>query len=692
LDLLIAFPGLDSIKKKEYVEEKLEILMRPIITLENCSVQRMTPSSATDTDDGAQRKSIACGFIMEPKTIFVSNTGDTPDMESFATASPGNIDGKAASTFASNNSDAGFEMTAHFHSKTIPHVTHENSELCYQPKHVLDDDLEERTTVFCRQRKLHLDAGYDPHPEETNTFTCGEDAKNHQSGFVTSFFEKFDCPVRPSHEVVDKHVSSKNSMFDAFVQVVNCRNKRNFGSEAQLVDISEMRNAISNHFRSHNGTIPGSGVDFQDDFCLIRHNFEGTFLEYCDELVLGRTGDLFVLHTFCHLYEFDAILFSVTEPGGSIFTNIEMNDVDVFSLLYVIDFINDEEESSFSLVVPKIGSVSFPLSFTIDDADALENAKEVLKNCTSALEQAKQKLETDESNARFRNPRTNQVFRTENQRVLQLAEVAHERALETYNDIIKHDDEQRSIMASSASSRKKFDGSGSTENVQLKHPQEKPSLISSGKNINEAVSTASTASSVVEHSEEGSKATKKKKSNPFEEYENYFDKLPVWNVDLRVCEISQEIGRGVRTMRKFFNKGVLGHYDGNRCDEKGNIILAVPTLKEFFCQYPTLDRSVSPSPFRKSHALCVGGTHISGLFIDGYPLCDPILDKCFDRLGKFAIANSASSHSTANMKPIWVLSPHLPPDKINKVAHLHCFFVATRDIEYVSLICNMMLF
>ena len=56
-------------------------------------------------------------------------------------------------------------MTAHFHSKIIPHVTHEKPELCYQPKHVLDDDLEERTTVFCRQRKLHLDAGYDPHPE-----------------------------------------------------------------------------------------------------------------------------------------------------------------------------------------------------------------------------------------------------------------------------------------------------------------------------------------------------------------------------------------------------------------------------------------------------------------------------------------------------------------------------------------------
>ncbi len=681
LDHLISFPGLNPKKKQEYIDEKFEILMRPIVTLESCSVHRMTPSSATDTDDGAQRKSIARGFLMDPKKILDQ---DIDDVQSFSTAAPAKVDGSAASSFATINSDAGFEKTSEFHLKTLPHKSSElkglgTHTLCYQPKQVDIDG--ESSTVFCRQRKLHLDAGYDPNHEEPNTSMTQEDAKYQQQGFVTSFFEKFDCPV-PPYEAENIYVSRKDSMFDAFVHVVNSRNMRENGMDAEFLDISEMRSALSSHFRSHNGTIPGSGIDFQDDFSLIRHNFDGSFSAYCDELVLGRGGDPFVLHTFCHLFQFEAILFSVTEPGGTLFYNSELEDADVFSIVHVIDFV-DDEDTCYSLVVPKKGKGSDPLSFlAICDKDALAKAKDVLQNCAKTVKEAKQQIEKDESNARFRSVQANRASRTENQRLLQLAEVAYERALKTCNDLkIAHEKQPSSVLISSSSCEK---DDGSVPVSTAKVANEIADIDVAVGHSNSSMSTKQKSESLNDHEEyeeykelfhillpavdlnHKSKKKLSEKPLPFEVYKQLFDKLPVWNVDLEVCKISDEIGRGIRAKKKFVKGSVLGIYDGNRCDEKGNIILAVPTLKQFFCQYPTLDRSISPSPFRKSHALCVGGTHVSGLFIDGFPLCHPCLDPCYDRLGKFSLANSASSHSAANMKPVWILSPHLPPDKINR--------------------------
>jgi hypothetical protein len=94
-----------------------------------------------------------------------------------------------------------------------------------------------------------------------------------------------------------------------------------------------------------------------------------------------------------------------------------------------------------------------------------------------------------------------------------------------------------------------------------------------------------------------------------------------------------------------------------------------------------LDREITGADFQETHVLCLGQTHLTGLVIDGYPLCDPSLDHVRDRRGAFAAANSAASASVANAKPNWVKSPHFKPDKINNLSDRVCFFTAKRDIE-----------
>ncbi len=157
--------------------------------------------------------------------------------------------------------------------------------------------------------------------------------------------------------------------------------------------------------------------------------------------------------------------------------------------------------------------------------------------------------------------------------------------------------------------------------------------------------------------------------------------LPKWNVDLKVCVISPEIGRGIVALRTFEEKEVVGIYDGHRCDVDGNIIIERAGLRLLFKAYPQLDRRVTGDKFKLSHTLCCGRNHESGLVIDGFPLCDPILDANVDSLGRFALANSASSDVTANVAIEWLTAPDLPPDVVNKCSDKECFVVCTRRIE-----------
>jgi hypothetical protein len=127
----------------------------------------------------------------------------------------------------------------------------------------------------------------------------------------------------------------------------------------------------------------------------------------------------------------------------------------------------------------------------------------------------------------------------------------------------------------------------------------------------------------------------------------------------------------------------MGHYGGHRCDPEGNVVIRDPETDALFAQFANLnlDREMTGADFQVTHALCLGQTHLSGLVIDGYPLCDPSLDHVRDRRGAFAAANSAASASAANAKPNWVKSPHFKPDKINNLSDRVCFFTAKEDIE-----------
>ena len=124
------------------------------------------------------------------------------------------------------------------------------------------------------------------------------------------------------------------------------------------------------------------------------------------------------------------------------------------------------------------------------------------------------------------------------------------------------------------------------------------------------------------------------------------DGLPKWNVDLKVCIISSEVGRGIVALRPFEEDDVAGTYDGHRCDVDGNIVSERDSLRLFFKAHPMLDRRVTGDKFKLSHAVSCGRNKDAGMVIDGHPLCHPMLDANIDSLGRFALANSASSGVT----------------------------------------------
>ena len=112
----------------------------------------------------------------------------------------------------------------------------------------------------------------------------------------------------------------------------------------------------------------------------------------------------------------------------------------------------------------------------------------------------------------------------------------------------------------------------------------------------------------------------------------------------------------------------------------GTVKIFRESILALFAIYPMLDRSINGSKFKKSHSVSLGRNHLSGLVIDGFPLCDPILDSNIDSLGRFALCNSASSDATANVKLKWVQAPDLPVDVVNNISDCECFVVCTRPI------------
>jgi hypothetical protein len=196
----------------------------------------------------------------------------------------------------------------------------------------------------------------------------------------------------------------------------------------------------------------------------------------------------------------------------------------------------------------------------------------------------------------------------------------------------------------------------------------------------------------------------KTKWPPFHKHHLMSQRLPLWNVDIKVVTISKSVGRGVIALRRFRKDEVVGIYDGYRVDDTGKLVIARDAVTAVFRMHPNLNRHrAGGGRFKKSHSVSLGRSHCSGLVIDGHPLCDPSLDNDINSLGRCALCNSAASDSAgaccrllllaaaahsppfllppANIKPKWVPAPDLPPDPINHIANCECFMIATRDID-----------
>jgi hypothetical protein len=132
--------------------------------------------------------------------------------------------------------------------------------------------------------------------------------------------------------------------------------------------------------------------------------------------------------------------------------------------------------------------------------------------------------------------------------------------------------------------------------------------------------------------------------SPFKVHEKMMRNIPEWNVDLEVAYIDDTVGRGIRALRPFAKHSVAGIYDGHRCDLQGNLVIPRLSVLQVFQLHPQLNRHMpNGSNFQDSHSVSLGRNHCSGLLIDGHPLCDPVLDGDINSLGRFALANAASS-------------------------------------------------
>jgi hypothetical protein len=151
--------------------------------------------------------------------------------------------------------------------------------------------------------------------------------------------------------------------------------------------------------------------------------------------------------------------------------------------------------------------------------------------------------------------------------------------------------------------------------------------------------------------------------------------MPKWNEGIGLL-IHPERGRGVKALRSFKKGDALLWYDGHRVDDRGNIRLARAAVQILYASYGLDPESTE---FQKTHALCLGRTHITDLVIDGYHLSLPVFDK-EELIGRGAVANSGTPKES-NMICVWVRAPDLPPDPITKIRDCEAILIARRDIR-----------
>ena len=172
-------------------------------------------------------------------------------------------------------------------------------------------------------------------------------------------------------------------------------------------------------------------------------------------------------------------------------------------------------------------------------------------------------------------------------------------------------------------------------------------------------------------------------STKFSKWKGLMNAMPKWKVDIGPC--IGRAGRGIKALRNFKKGDVLLFYDGHRVDDKGHVVIerkGVQELYNFFAQ--AISAEYDQCTFMKSHAVCLGRVHSTGLAIDGYPLTLSCFDDV-DVLGRGALANSGSLKDS-NMRMIWVEAPDLSPDFVDHLRDCEAFLIATRDILCVNFI------
>ena len=163
----------------------------------------------------------------------------------------------------------------------------------------------------------------------------------------------------------------------------------------------------------------------------------------------------------------------------------------------------------------------------------------------------------------------------------------------------------------------------------------------------------------------------------FTKWEAYMRNMPQWNRDIAICD--SKGGRGIKALRSFKKGDVLLYYDGHRIDDKGNLVIERESVSELCSK----NGVASQLPhFERTHAVCLGRTHCTGLLFDGYPLTLSNFDHVAV-IGRGALANSGSPRES-NMIMVWVEAPDLPPDYVDHLRNCEAFLVASRDIRCVD--------
>lgn len=646
LNQLISFPGMCPVKVEGFRKELLAVMMKPIVSLESCGSPPFlaVSSSHTVTDDEMSLAPVKLADSFEgAEALSLSDcvlAANQPEV--MATAAAG-------AKFAKEKLGQIHNKTSSFHSMVVEVPANVQLPLFQMRKQPADDS---GSFNFIEQRNLHLDGGFDPEfwtDNDEYAILSRDDVLKHQPLFLENFKKRFNVHYEDSTITIQTEFSrccAQDTLFFAFATLVNDRSLRirdlmrppNSCPPAPSPHVpvqtsDSMRTSLFRHIKGFHGDIPGAPFKFIDEQSYVL-DFNGDLSEYLD--VKDRGGDPLFIHAFCHKFEFDLLLFSVKDPGGTLYLNQENANVDVCSILFELNVDQFNGHDKFYLAVPKLGAVAsetFSSSFLIGQSDektsiinAENEAREKLDFANAFLLQVRSDILQSDSHIRYRRDEVNRKIRLENEEKLVAADNAYMEALRIAERLSVNQPASRAVL---------------------------PVLV--------------------DESDE----------DEFEDYHRHFQELPEYTVDIEIAFVSPEIGRGLRALRKFKKGDTLGHYNGHRCDSNGKVIIHDPETDALFFQFQNLnlDREVSGAVFQKSHALCLGQTHLSGLVIDGGPLCDPRLDHVRDRRGAFAAANSAASASAANAKPIWVKAPHFPRDKINNLANRVCIFVAKRDIE-----------